>query len=289
MGFNHKNYTVAEIGVTGISGRTGVGISQLWFGVNFSVGYTRSPSVTVRDIRIRVDVAREDGGPTLFLGSAQTESAWLFSTKDFSYASPNQFILSLSDGQLFALEEFRGGHGLKFHLGFSALVDDGHESIPQQEPKTYEVNAAAWTKVLRELGGDEFLTLGVPLPRPEEGSPLKPSIALIRKAHKALLDGHYDTVVANCRLAIESARTVLDEGGAVQQAVKLFGGDRSARESMTKDQRGLVISEVARHYTHLAHHPGEGGAVELFSRDDALLLLSVCVSLVSTASKKVAS
>lgn len=289
MGFNYKGYTVAEIGITGLHGRRGLGGSQLSFSVNCDVRYTYTPPVTVRDIRARVDVARDDGGPTLLLGMAQTESAWQFVTFDGAHNSPNQFVLWLSDGQLFALEELRCGHGLKFQLGFSALVDDGTQTFQQQEPKSHEVNVAAWTKILRELGGDEYLTLGVPMPRSDESSSLSPAIGLIRKAHKALLDGHYDVVVAICRQAIESANAVLDHGDAVREAVERFKGNGEMRGAMTKDQRGLVIAEAARHFTHLAHHPGEGGQVEIFSRDDALLLLSVTVSVVSTASKRLAN
>ncbi|MDR3368418.1 hypothetical protein [Rhodoferax sp.] len=283
MSFQYNSYSLADITVGSISGRGGVGIAQIYFGLSFSVIYNQKEPVTVRDIRVKVEVASDGSGSVHFLGLAQTEIAWQFTTKAWSQTESNQFLLTLTDGQLFALEKLRNGLGLRFQLTVSAMAYGDHGPLLQNESKSHDINSLTWAKVLRDLGGDEYLTVAISLPRCEPDSALAPAVSLIKKAHKALLDGQYEFAVSNCRLAIDSARTACDEEIAVKEAVALFP---SKKTSMTKLQRELLIEESARHYTHLAHHAGDGGQFEIFSRDDALLLLSVSVGVISSCSRR---
>jgi hypothetical protein len=76
-------------------------------------------------------------------------------------------------------------------------------------------------------------------------------------------------------------RKAVDEESAVGKAL-----DKSrSNESLTKLEREYRIVEAARVFTHLAHH--ENKEPEIFSRDDACMLLSIATAAVASAISRV--
>ena len=287
MSFQYQSYSIADISVSSIDGHTGLGVSQISFTVNFALTYTQSPPIVIRDIRARIDVTTSSGGTTKYLGRAETESAWEIRTSEYGGQSwPNQFHLTLAEGQLAALEQFRQGLGLSFLFNISANVHGDNNTFPQSESARFSLNAEDWLKVLAKIGGEEYLVVALPLPKCNAHSSLDGALNALKKAHKALLVGHYEQVVSLCRISVESAEKACDQSASIREALELF---RSKKQAMSKLQRQLLIEEATRHYAHLAHHPGSSGAMEVFSRDDAVLLLSATAGILASCSQRLAA
>lgn len=287
MTFTYNGTSIAEIKVFGLTGHKGLGISQLWFSMEFHVESYAPKGVTVKDLRIRVRVARAMGGNPMLLGTAEPETAWEFDTAPGANPRRLLFQLSLSDGQIFELERLRGGHGLQFHLHIAGLAHGQYGTWPQHADLTFDANASAWAKVLSELGGEEQLIISISLPVIDPTSPFRSAVERIRKAHRALLDGHYDSVVADCRLAIESAQSSSGDRELAEEVFrKLQKQADGGWRKLSKLERELLIGHVARHYAHLAHHVDDAGQPEIYSRDDALFSLSVAAAVVSSCARR---
>jgi hypothetical protein len=144
----------------------------------------------------------------------------------------------------------------------------------------FPVNASAWKNILAQLGTDRLVLLEVEMPDGKD-SELQSAVELLRKARGELDAGNYDGVVRLCRMAIESTRKVLALESAIDNAVRLFC--QGNRKSMSKVQRGYLVSEAALHYTHLAHHVDEEGATHDYGRRDATFMLAIASAVVSNA------
>ncbi len=279
MSFNYNGYSICDVAVNSISGRPGVGISELCFSLGFQVSsFAAKHEAVVKEFHVRVAVAPDDGSNPAMLGIAVQEMSWSFDTKPGMSRHDMLFMMPLSEGQLFALEKLRAGQGLHFRLNVTALASGLNGIFRQFEEISYRVNLSTWATVLNGLQGREYLVVGLELPRVQKDHPLSHAIARLRKAKEFLVAGRYDTVVSECRLAIENARKIAVEEQAVAEAIDQF---KTSKKSMAKKQREHLIAESARHYAHLAHH--DDGQPEIFSRDDANMLLSIAVAVVGSA------
>jgi hypothetical protein len=61
---------------------------------------------------------------------------------------------------------------------------------------------------------------------------------------------------------------------AVIQAV----ANAETRKAMSKRQRADLVRMAVRHYTHLAHHTNDEGSPNVFSREDALFVLTAAAA-----------
>lgn len=128
------------------------------------------------------------------------------------------------------------------------------------------------------------MVIGIPLPQCTLDHVLAQAVGRIRRAHGHLVDGRFDAVVSECRLAIESTGLAAGEQPAITVAAKKMN---AAKREMTKLEREFALQEAVRHYTQLAHHVDERGAAEYYSRDDANMLLAIAAALVSAALARV--
>ena len=283
MGFNYNGFSIADIDVTQIAGRGGIGIAQLCFSIKFNFVSSALKDIEVRDLQVRVSASADPGNSPEFLGMAIPEVAFSFKTGPGGQGYSHMlFMLALSESQLFALERVRAGQGLQFHLKLSAHAFGPNGLWPQHDEVSKRANLSEWVQILKDLQSDEYLVLGLALPRCADMHPLAEAVERIKSANKALLAGRYDGVVADCRMAIESTRTAAGEDTASGDALGQFRGDRAARIGMSKLQREFVLAEAVRHYSHLAHHVNDHGGSEYFSRDDAHLLLATASAVVSS-------
>jgi hypothetical protein len=167
----------------------------------------------------------------------------------------------------------RGGGPLVFQFDVRLLVRSQARGTQLGFDKlTFEANLSAWSRVLEQLGYLECLLVSVELPSavPEA---LKNALAQLRVAHQDLLAGRYDACIGRCRIAMDALEAVVGYGTAVADVRQAFAA-KTDRETMTKRARADLVRLAVRHYTHLAHHVDDRGAPELFSRQDALFILS---------------
>lgn len=285
MAFAYGGIAFADIKVAGLSGRRGLGVSLLQFSMEFHIPEYAPNGVVVRNTEIQVRASRDAGGDQYFLGVAHPERPWEFGTGKGISPHRQLFELRLASEQLFEVENLRQGHGLQFYLTVNALAYGESKATPQSESlPPLVVNLTAWSKLLTDLGGDNYVTIGIPVP--PAISSLGDAIARFRKAHRALLDGHYDTVVAECRLAIDSAQAITGDNAEAESLYQAFQRDAGRWRTMTKLQREIFVGQAARHYAHLAHHSDGVGKVEAFSRDEALFILAVCAGVLSSAQRR---
>lgn len=280
MSFSYNGYSVVDIEVTGVFGRVGIGASLLCLSIALRVPETALAGVRLRNFQLRVNVEVGAGKVPSFLGFAEPEVPLEVATKSGLDTNRLIFELPLSEGQLFALEKLRGGDDLNLKLRFIALADGPNGVWPQQDEVSFRLNLSDWAKVLKELQGPEFMVIGIPLPTCSQQHVMAEAVGRIRRAHSHLVDGRFDAVVSECRLAIESAGLATGEQTAISAAAKKIN---AAKREMTKLDREFALMEAVRHYTQLAHHVDERGAAEYYSRDDANMLLATAAALISSS------
>jgi hypothetical protein len=280
VSFGYNGYAVADIEVTGVFGRAGVGASLLCLCIAFHVPQTALAEVRLRNFQLRINVVGSDGQVPVFLGFAEPEVPLELATKSGQNPRRLIFELPLAEGQLFALEKFRGGDDLHLKLRFTALADGPNGVWPQQDEVSHRLNLSDWSKVLKELQGPEYMVIGIPLPKCAQNHTLTEAVGRIRRAHAHLVDGRFDAVVSECRLAIESAGLATGEQTAISAAAKKMN---STKREMTKLEREFALMEAVRHYTQLAHHVDDYGAAEYYSRDDANMLLATATALIASS------
>jgi hypothetical protein len=287
VSLNYNSYSFADVAIAGVNGNRGLGISQLSFSVEFRIAQMAPKDIVAHDFRMRVSVASEGGGAIYLLGIATPESALVLDTRPGVNPRCALFHLMLNGEQVFEIERIRQGNGLQFHVQVYGASDGQYGPWPMNDSFTYSANLSTWAKVLADLGGDEILLFGIPLPASGAAHPMRAAVDRIKKAHRALLSGHYDSVVSDCRLAIESAQSISGDDAAAEKLFKALRLDPSnAHKKMSKREREVLIGQVARHYAHLAHHVDEQGQPEFYSRDDALMLLSIATAVVSAATRR---
>jgi hypothetical protein len=279
VSFNYNGYSVADIEVAGISGRVGIGVSLLCFSICFRIPATALVGVRVRNFQLKINVEVGPGKQPIFVGFAEPENPLELAIKNNENPTRLLFELPLGEGQLFALEELRAGDDLNFRLKFAALADGPNGVWPQHDEIGFKVNLSDWARVLKELQGPEYMVIGIAMPTCTQNHALAESVERIRRAHAHLVDGRFDAVVSECRIAIESAGSAAGEQTAISAAVQR---SKSAKREMTKLEREFSLVEAVRHYTHLAHHVDDQGGAEYYSRDDANMILAIATALVSS-------
>lgn len=280
MSFSYNGYSVADIEVTGVFGRAGVGASLLCLCIAFHVPETALAEVRLRNFQLRINVEGDAGKVPSFLGFAEPEVPLELATRSGQNPRRLIFELPLAEGQLFALEKLRGGDDLHLKLRFTALADGPAGVWPQQDEISFRLNLSEWAKVLKELQGPEYMVIGIPLPKCAQDHALAEAVGRIRRGHAHLVDGRFDAVVSECRLAVESAALATGEKPAIDATAQKL---KSAKRDMTKLEREFSLMEAVRHYTQLAHHVDDRGAAEYYSRDDANMLLATAAALVSSS------
>lgn len=280
MAFNYNGNGIADIELAAVSGCTGVGLSILCFSIHLRVPATAGDGVTLRNFQLKVFVHSSDGRAPQFLGFAQPELPLEVVTKTHTDSVRFLCELPLSEGQLVALEKLRNGCDLVLKLRFAAVAD-GPQGVRQQHDEvSRRVNLSEWGGVLRDLQGPTYMVIGIALPTPSSDITLTAAVDRISKAHGHLIQGRFDAVVSECRLAIESVGEATGESKARVAAAAKFAQGKGA---MSKLERELSLLEAVRHYAHLAHHVDARGTPEYYSRDDANMLLAAASALVSSA------
>lgn len=276
---------VAEFRPTGLRGVSGIGFSRLQFSVEINLAGVPESPVTLGHLVADV-AAGVPGGGQRMLGKATPQSSWFVVTLKDPRRVPLWLELDLAGEQIEALERLRGGGPLVFQFQLSLQVRQADQVAPGFEVLRLEVDVSQWTAVLKELGYIDLLVFALELPidAPEE---LRNAITLLRMAYQDLLAGRYDATVGLCRKVMDSVGVLAPDKAAQGRIWGVIGQGKERRDAMTKSERAEFVRMAVRHFTHLDHHVGENGALEVFSRHDALFVLTASGGIIWEALARV--
>lgn len=263
---------VAELRIANLGGTHGIGFHRLQFSLEIQLRGSPGRQVQLGDLTAQVFAGTSIGGVRP-LAVAIPETSWCTYTTDGPRREFLSLFVDLASEQLEALERLRAGGPVAFQFDVRLLVRSQARGTQLGFDKlTFEANLSAWSRVLEQLGYLECLLVSVELPIavPED---LKNALAQLRVAHQDLLGGRYDACIGRCRNAMDALEALVGYGTAVADVRQAFA-TKTDRETMTKRARADLVRLAVRHYTHLAHHVDDQGAPELFSRQDALFILS---------------
>lgn len=207
------------------------------------------------------------------------ETSWWTQTTDDARREFLSLYVDLASERLEALERLRRGGSLFFQFDLRMLVRSEERGMQLGFDKlNYEAQLSDWSGMLQQLGYLDCLLVSVELPIgvPEA---LRNAVEQLRAAHQDLIAGRYDACIGRCRIAMDALEAVVEYGTVVADVRQAFA-TKNDREAMPKRARADLVRLAVRHYTHLAHHVGNSGAPELFSRQDALFILSAVAGTV---------
>lgn len=268
---------VAQFRLTGLRAVPGIGFSRLQFVLEVNLAGVPGAPVTLQHLNADVAAGAPGSGQRV-LGKATPQNSWLASTLDHPHQVPVWMELDLAGEQIEALERLRMGGPLHFQFHLNLQVRQGDQVEPVSEVLRLEVEIGQWATVLRDIGYVDLLifALELPIDAPEE---FKNAVAQLRRAHQEVLAGHYDTAVGRCRKIMDSVGALAPDEAANGQ-IWARAAKRPERDAMSKAERAELVRMAVRHYTHLDHHVDEKGAPEVFSRRDALSILTVAAGVI---------
>ena len=282
MGIHYESTVIGEVRSAGISGRAGVGMSELRFSLAWNLFPKRDHVYTVFGTSAWVSVAPDGETNATPLGQAMPESAWCEESRDgVPYDRVLMYRLSLPSSQLMVLEQLRQGRGLAFELDVRGNTYGPGGVRQLNETLRVAVNVSEWARVLKDAGSADVLLVGVHLPmnRPDHRS--RAALDLVRKANEHLVHGHYTAAVAECRRAIESLWKSANLTVKARAARKLLA-TMNEQISMTRRDRELALGEAIRNFTNVAHHVGADAEPEIFGRLDAAMAVAATAGLISS-------
>lgn len=269
---------VADAEFSGLHGCPAIGGYGALVSVNFSVKNwdldKPAPQVELAHAPIKTNGNR-------LVGFAVPETVIPFTAGRYAQSIGTLFQLVLSNSAIEELERIRNGGDIALTLGLRGLVTCAGDAQRIHDDVTCRINQSEWLKFLDVCGYGPTLLFEIPLPL-DAAVPVTNAQKELSRARQHLLQGHYQEVVAACRLVLESLTEQLQEGEELESAKKLRGDDRNA---MTTLQRELMIRQAAINYAHVAHHPN-GSTDPLFDRSNAIMLLGIAASLVANGLRR---
>ncbi|WP_434660726.1 hypothetical protein P5W99_10945 [Paraburkholderia sp. A3BS-1L] len=276
MSLTVHQYHMADVRIEGVFGERGLGIHALRFGVNFYITnqHQGDPHGMFIDcLRANVWVHASNRGRIL-LGAGEFERPLVVRRLIHSTAQSSLLRVIFGDVQLLALEELRGGGGVIFEVEVIGLAHAPNDTYPTDQSVRVEVNLSDWVKVLESLGAADSIVVGVDISLSAPAQMVH-AVEYLKKARRALVAGEYEHTVASCRLALDSLKEASPILGQLCKSV----GEGKVRD-FSKSQRAAVLYNAVRNYTHLGHHLGGESKPEVFSRRDAVMVLTTVASLV---------
>lgn len=281
MSISWESTGFGEVRVDGIHGRSGIGTSEITFTLVWSLHPTRKEVFTIFGTAVWVAVQAEGESTPTPLGQAMPEAAWCDETRPFPQEGGRcLYRLVMPSPQLLALESYRQGRGLVFHLDVRGNSSCSLGIRRFNETLSVPANLSDWTRVLREANAADVLLVGVHLPTADLDPRYRSAIELVRKANAHLIQGDFTIAVAECRRALESLWKAANLGPRSLNARKLSSGG-AERQKMGRKDRELAYGEALKHLCHSAHHVGEDSVPDEFGRMDATLIVGSTSALIS--------
>lgn len=284
MSLQYQSRIIADTQILQLNGNPGIGIYQIRFSVQLNQAAwpsTEGQGIYLTDISARVSVGIKPGATSL-LGTAYPEQPIVLSPMPYSGKSCVLFNLDLSPQQMFEIEKLRGGGDLHFDMQILGQAF-GPQGIYLANDTVHKlVTLSDWRNVLAALSYADILVLGFEIPLGEKDSAAANAAKCLRQAQEDLIRGRYETVVSQCRLAIDGVHNALDEASVGSASATKYANGKE-RKLMTKQERSMFIGEAVRHFAHLAHHANSDGLQETFSRVEAQAILACTVAFVDCA------
>lgn len=281
MSLTVHQYHIADVRIERVLGERGFGIHALRFGVDFSITnqHPDDPSGMFIDcLRANVWIHAPKRG-RLLLGAGEFEKPFVLRRPNHSTTQSSLLRVTFGDVQLLTLEELRGGGGVIFEVEVIGLAHAPNDIYPIDQSVRVEVNLSDWVKVLESLGAADSIVVGVDIPLSVPAQMVH-AVECLKKARRALVVGEYDHAVASCRLALDS----LKEASPILRELSKSVWEGKGRD-FSKSHRAAVLYNAVRNYSHLSHHVGREGQPEVFSRRDAVMVLTTAASLVGVVAE----
>ena len=280
----HYGIIIADFKQFNVSGEPGVGCYRIKFRMNYTTRVWPGKQYEFWNAKAEVYVNRPLKNDFLFLGYAEPEEPIWIKTLSKSINSFTVFNLILNSYQVNLLEGIRNGKDLQFKLKIYGEIDGDEGSGTTRDEIIFYVNQSQWLDILKQIKYGEYLLFEVPLPVEKEYENLKSVVDLLNQAKNHFLYGNYDDTVASCRKALESLAHQLNEKRKQAEAKRQF---KEKEQTLSKQQRILLIREVLRHLTHLAHHVSDTGEVVPFSRNEANFVMGSTAAIISLSLQKI--
>lgn len=281
ISINDRSRGTIAIGDIQAAGRLfaapGLGFTWLKFPIVLQLEPLDNPPayLTAFLAEITVTVA---GSPPVSLGRAEPHASLALRTIEQSLRQPFELWLHLSGEQIEALERRREGHRLEFHVNLSVQIHYGAAIHSGRADARFQVNESDWAEILGQIGYLDRLIVSVDLPL-EVPEPIRAAVQHLRGAHQHLIAGRYTDAVGVCRKAMESLRP-FDENTTSKELRETFAAPTNIRSKMTPGERAELVRLAVHHFTHPAHHEAPGKPTVIYSRQDALFVLSATAGVI---------
>ncbi len=280
---NSNSTSLVKFELKSVSGIKHIGFYELSF--NFKA-FTRETKdiVEFHDFAIDINVNGSNSGS--FLGTSTVKNRSVIQTYTYSADTYLNLHLRVNSDQIYEIEEIRNGRGLEFF--FSGYVSSSLKNTSGLlkdiyiKNSSFKVSQNDWLEVLQTLNYKHYLLFEIPLPKHAGHRSLNKAMEHLISAREDFLQGEYRQTISKCREVLEAINKGLKLDGVAGNAVGRFR-TKESRELMNKDERELVIREVVRHYSHLAHHPNTDIEFTEFTRHDASLILGITSAILSKA------
>ncbi|MBL6751119.1 MAG: hypothetical protein ISP90_11385 [Nevskia sp.] len=275
MSFTFNSALVAQAEFRGMSIRPSLGHYLLAFTLKFETpAYPDGAVYWLTNVHAKAQVC-PTGQPSIWLGRADTDLPIAVRAGTYPQKIDHLFEVRLSPQELQALENLRNGGDLRFAVQLNAQVaKPGGDPQPAHQMVHGVVVQSEWIKELNSSGFSNTILIEVPLA--VVGS--KKVGEQLHQARELLLAGRYSDVVAKCRIVLESVDDVARASTA--NVLELY---QKSRQEMTVAERLQFLRDIAKNYTHPAHHGDKKAVDAVYTRSDASMILAVAAALASHA------
>ena len=214
----------------------------------------------------------------ILLGMAIPETPQPFQITNYGQTPSALFAIQLSPSAMETIESIRNGQGLTFTIMLRPEIRTESALVIGFEQVHCAVKVSDWLNVLKEANFGRSMLFEVPLiETPSSFVNINKHLEVARK-HFAL--GHYNDVVATCRMALEALTQSLDQQGELKAALQL---QKTEKQKLSRSQRELVMRQALTDFSSLAHHATDVPPEELFDRNAAQMALASTAALISSA------
>lgn len=294
MNISYQGYHLADCSVSSIHGKRLIGGYRLLFSLSVLMNGLRDLKVSVSEIRGEVRIFADN--KYHLLGTLWPEKPVCLQSKDHSHTELFLVVVDLNDQCLEEIEKMRGGGDLTFRVCVMGTADGQQGSSTTVEVwQDYAANQSAWHKVLTEMEYQRSLLFEVAIPKNEESSDFGQCVKFLWQAHEDYMGGRYGDAIGDCRKVLEQLAARLQDKSATETATEKYRNcqtkkseqaagsstpthKKNERESMSWEERFLLLRATLQHVTHLVHHPSDQQTV--YSRSDAKCVLTVTTAIV---------
>jgi hypothetical protein len=268
---------IAEAKIQGLTLLPVIGAYELLFGLDIMV-HPHAPGDFARQASVLGARVNLTAGGKRPLGFARPEARLDITQGAYPNRMTPALVMTLQPGQLAAIEQLRDRGDVGFELVLAGTGLDHHGQHDLREEWRIHIPRSEWLDKLRNAGARNVLLLEITLPLVDQPPTWIEVAKNLLQAEICFRDGDHRGSIAACRIALEELGH--HKFGRKGWAAPLLERLAKERQSMTVAEREASLLATVMHYTHQAHHGGSEGGISHYSRDDALLILTMTLSLV---------